>query len=216
MINKAASPPRLLAALMVTGAVVLGLKAVAFAEAETHAAAPEAPKTAPATAASPSASTPEKANACAPSLAEMAGLSTSEVQILQSLGARRQALDQRAADLDTREEMIAAATQRVEERVAELQKLEAHVQQLLGQVDDQEEKRIAGLVDVYQRMRAKDAAAVFDALDDDVLVQVAQRMKQQSLAEIMGKMTPVRATHLTQLLAKRAEIDTSAPAAKPS
>jgi flagellar motility protein MotE (MotC chaperone) len=123
------------------------------------------------------------------------------VQILQSLGTRRTEIDARAKELDTRAELAAAAEKRIEERVAELKRLEAHIQGLLVQVDDAQDKRIASLVDVYQRMRAKDAAAVFDALDDDVLVQVASRMKQASLAEILGKMTPARARELTRLLA---------------
>jgi flagellar motility protein MotE (MotC chaperone) len=44
---------------------------------------------------------------------------------------------------------------------------------------------------------------VFNILEDDVLVQVASRMRQQNLAEIMGRMDPLRARHLTTLLAER-------------
>ncbi|MGE0046897.1 MAG: MotE family protein, partial [Hyphomonadaceae bacterium] len=64
--------------------------------------------------------------------------------------------------------------------------------------------RMAGLVDVYQRMRAKDAATVFDTLDEPTLLQVASRMRQQNLAEVMGRMQPARARRLTQMLAERA------------
>ncbi|MDZ4776964.1 MAG: hypothetical protein SGJ23_09290, partial [Alphaproteobacteria bacterium] len=41
-----------------------------------------------------------------------------------------------------------------------------------------------------------------DALEEDVLVQVASRMRQANLAEIMGKMEPARARRLTILLAQ--------------
>ena len=76
--------------------------------------------------------------------------------------------------------------------------------ELLGRLDEEQERRVNSLVDVYQRMRAKDAAEVFDGLDDDVLVQVASRMRQANLAEVMGRMSPDRARALTQMLADRA------------
>ena len=69
--------------------------------------------------------------------------------------------------------------------------------------------RLRELVGVYERMRARDAAAVFDGLEDDVLVQVASRMRQANLAEVMGQMDPVRARALTQMLADRARPPTS-------
>jgi flagellar motility protein MotE (MotC chaperone) len=208
-----ASPPRLLPALMVTCAVLLGLKAVAFAEGAgegagaTQTAAPSAAPP-PATPATP---TPAAANACAANaFADAAGLSPSEVQVLQALGARREALDSRAAEMDTRQELLAAAERRLEERLAELKRIEARVQALTTAADDTQNQRITQLVDVYQRMRAKDAAAVFDALDQDVLVEVASRMRQANLAEVMGKMNPARARQLTLWLARERGVDVAA------
>jgi flagellar motility protein MotE (MotC chaperone) len=139
------------------------------------------------------------------SFADMAGLSQSEVAILQSLGQRRAQLDQRATEMETRSGLLTAAERRVEERVAELRRLEASVNELLGKLDEEQERRMTGLVDVYQRMRARDAAQVFDGLDDDTLLDVASRMRQQNLAEIMGQMQPVRARELTRMLAARAQ-----------
>lgn len=197
---------RLMPAVMITAAAVLGLKAVAMAEsvAETAAAgqaepptvAPVQPQNAEAGAAA--------AQCQAPTLAEMAGLSQTEVQVLQALGARREALDSRAEQIETQDALMLAAEQRMSERLAELRQLETNVNELLGRLDEAQEQRLASLVDVYQRMRAKDAAAVFDGLDDDVLVQVASRMRQANLAEVMGRMDPARARTLTQMLAARA------------
>ncbi|TPW08275.1 MAG: hypothetical protein FD124_496 [Alphaproteobacteria bacterium] len=200
---KASAAPRLLPALMVTLTVLLGLKAVAFAEGAGE-GAPAANTAPPSPAVTKTGDAPVDANAscAAPSFAETAGLSPSEVQVLQSLGARREMLDQRDAEIDTRQELLAAAERRVEDRLVELKRLEARVQELMGSVDDEQNRRITSLVDVYQRMRAKDAAAVFDALDEEVLVDVASRMRQANLAEVMGKMDPVRARRLTVLLSQ--------------
>lgn len=207
--NRAASV-RLMPAVMVTVAAVLGLKAVAMAEgvAETAGQA-GAEASANHAAPAPQQTAAATAQCEAPTLAEMAGLSQSEVQVLQALSTRRAELEARGEALETQDGLMLAAEQRLSERVAELRALETHVNELLGQLDQVQEQRLRGLVDVYQRMRAKDAAAVFDGLDDDVLVQVASRMRQANLAEVMGRMDPARARALTQMLADRARPPTN-------
>lgn len=199
---------------MATAAALLGIKAVAMAESVAETVAPPAqPRQTADHADAASAGAPATAPQCEiPSLAEMAGLSQSEVQVLQALGARRAELDRRSTEMETQGELMTAAERRLDERLAELRRLEATVNDLLGHLDEAQEQRIASLVDVYQRMRAKDAATVFDGLDDDVLVQVASRMRQANLAEVMGRMNPDRARHLTQMLADRARPPTDGDA----
>jgi flagellar motility protein MotE (MotC chaperone) len=131
------------------------------------------------------------------------------VQVLQALSTRRAELDARGESIETQDGLMLAAEQRLNERLAELRTLETHVNDLLGQLDEAQEHRLASLVDVYTRMRSKDAATVFDGLDDAVLVQVASRMREANLAEVMGRMEPTRARELTQLLADRARPPTS-------
>jgi len=203
---------RLMPAVMVTVAAVLGLKAVAMAEgvAETVAeAGHDQPAAATGGHGETEAPLANTAQCEAPTLADMAGLSQAEVQVLQALGTRRAELDARGEALETQDGLMLAAEQRLSERLAELRALETHVNDLLGQLDESQEQRLASLVDVYQRMRAKDAAVVFDGLEDDVLVQVASRMRQANLAEVMGRMDPDRARALTQMLADRARPPTS-------
>lgn len=201
---------RLLPPVMVTVALLLGLKALGMAEgvaANAQEAGHDQAAPAPAAAQQTAAATPAApaAGQCAePGIAALAGLSQSEVEVLQALQARRVALDQRATAMETQDDLMTAAAQRLDQRIAELHHLQDTVNGLLGQLDQAQEQRIAGLVDVYTRMRAKDAATVFDGLDDATLVQVAGRIRNQNLAEIMGKMQPDRARHLTQMLADRA------------
>lgn len=218
--RKPKKPPqgvRLFPAVMATSAALLGLKAFTMAESLAQTATPEqnppvehaasAPAPAPGANQTPAAAT--SATQCNPTLAQMAGLSQSEVEVLQALGTRRQALDQRATQIETQDDLMTAAERRLDERLAQLHQLETTVNGLLGQLDQAQEQRLTALVDVYQRMRAKDAANVFNGLDDTVMVQVASRMRQANLAEVMGHMTPDRARHLTQMLADRARPPTN-------
>ena len=194
---------RLIPAAMATAAALLALKTVAMAEDVSDATPTAAHAQEHAAPAEDAAAAPS--NQCqALSFADMAGLSQAEVQVLQALQARRATLDQRAAAVETQDDLMLAAERRLDERLVELRRLEATVSDLLGHLDEAQEQRLASLVDVYQRMRAKDAATVFDRLDDGVLVQVASRMRQANLAEVMGRMEPERARALTQMLADRA------------
>ena len=224
---------RLLPVAMATAAALLSVKAVAMAQ-DVAGASHEAPAAAPDASHAPAASAEGQAQAatapapaaCTPGIAELAGLSQSEVEVLQALTARREALDARSSQMDTEGQLMTAAEQRLDQRLTELRRLETTVGQLLGQLDSAQEQRLATLVDVYQRMRAKDAATVFNGLSDQTLVQVAMRMRPQLLAEVMGRMEPARARALTQMLAdqsrppadgaallQRAQNATPAPAA---
>lgn len=134
------------------------------------------------------------------------GLSLAEIQVLESLSERREELDQRASELNMRERLIEAVERRTEERIEELRSLEAHVMDLLLQRDEDEEAQMASLVSVYETMRPKDAATIFEDLDTGILVGVASRMRNARLAPILAEMEPESARDLTILLATRLDI----------
>lgn len=136
-------------------------------------------------------------------LADRSGLSLSELQVLRSLAQRRRDLDARESDLMEREGLLQAAEARVEGRVEELRALETQVETLLGQLDDAEEAQINSLVALYGRMKSDEAARIFAVLDRDVLIDVASRMSDQTLAPIMADMDETDAAALTLELARR-------------
>ncbi|MCU0881255.1 MAG: hypothetical protein MUF14_01145 [Hyphomonadaceae bacterium] len=202
------------------GAVGLGLGGKVALDATNAFAAGEADPAADAAADATAEAAPKTAEAgppmCLPvDLAKEAGISAAEFRLLQALQERRQHLDQRERDVITREGVMTATDQRIQERMAALREVEAGLKTLLGQVDEVEEQRLAGLVEVYEKMKAKDAAAVMEGLDDGTLRSIAQRMKPQLLAAVMAKMTPQRARQLTRMLAEVDEPDLSALASAP-
>jgi flagellar motility protein MotE (MotC chaperone) len=149
-------------------------------------------------------------------LAKEAGISAAEFRLLQSLQERRQTLDSRERDIVTRENVIKAADGRIGERLASLKLVEANIQKLLDQVDEQEAARIAALVAVYEKMKPKDAARIMEGLDEEVLIKIAQRMKTQSMALVLANMTGERARRVTQRLAAIDTPDMSALANAPA
>jgi len=75
--------------------------------------------------------------------------------------------------------------------------LQATIESLIKTYDDQQDAKLMSLVKIYESMKPKDAALIFEELEMDVLLQVAERMKERSLAPIMAKMNPVRAREVT-------------------
>ena len=63
------------------------------------------------------------------------------------------------------------------------------------------------LVKVYESMKPKDAARIFEEIDMEVLLEVAGGMKENKIAAIMANMTPRRAQELTIELADRKAIE---------
>jgi flagellar motility protein MotE (MotC chaperone) len=69
-----------------------------------------------------------------------------------------------------------------------------------------EETGLRGLVRLYEGMRPRDAAAIFDELEMPVLLPIVDRMREARAAPVMAAMRPERARALTAELAKlRAE-----------
>lgn len=128
-------------------------------------------------------------------------LSQSETTVLESLAARREELDRRGKALDTREQLLNAAEKRVEERIAELKEIEARINERLGAQDAENEARLAGVVSMYESMKPKDAARIFERLDMGVLIEVAKRMQPRKLSAVLAAMDPVSAQDLTVELA---------------
>ncbi|HEX6956645.1 MAG TPA: hypothetical protein VF194_01545 [Ferrovibrio sp.] len=127
----------------------------------------------------------------------------SEIELLANLARRRDQLEQRSRELDMRESLLAAAEKRLDERIAALKKLEGSIKQIVQEHDQQEEKNLQGLVKVYENMKPKDAARIFEKLDSNVLLGVAERMKEAKLAAILADMDPAAAQDITVRLATR-------------
>jgi len=130
-------------------------------------------------------------------------ISPAERAILESLQKRRAELDARARELDIREDLLRAAEKRLEGRLAELKDIEARVDEAMQQKDDAEAARFKNLVTMYENMKPKDAAKIFDGLDLKILLQVAREINPRRMSDILAQMSPDTAQRLTAELAAR-------------
>jgi flagellar motility protein MotE (MotC chaperone) len=189
---------RLLPSVMVLGVLVWGLKASDLVHEAYGQASSQASSQAAAISGDPVPANKDYAGGEGDQVA-----SASEVDVMNSLSKRRRELDKREGQLTTQANMIAAAEQRVDAKIAQLKQLQAQITQLLGQRDEAQKAQVTALVKTYSIMKPKDAARIFNNLPDEVLVPVARDMKSDQLALVLASMNPDNAKALTIKLANR-------------
>ena len=131
-----------------------------------------------------------------------ASISDSERAVLLDLRTRRQAIDTKEQSLTAREMVLAAAERRIGERVGELTALQTRLEQLEAGRREREDANWRGLTRTYETMRPRDAAAILGEMEQGVLLQVLDRMKEAKAAQVLAAMPPDRARSATALLAQ--------------
>lgn len=131
-------------------------------------------------------------------------LSAAERAILERLQERRLELDRRARELDMRENMVKEAEARLEARMNELKELEARNGGGGLKREDSDAARFKSLATMYENMKPKDAARIFDRLDIKVLIDMAALINPRRMSDILAQMSPEAAERLTSELANRA------------
>lgn len=132
--------------------------------------------------------------------------SETQKTVLKELKIRRESLDNRESRINQYEALLKVTEKRIQEKIAELDELKKEIEALLGKQSKEEEARLQSLVKIYSGMKPKDAAAIFDNLDMNILLQVVGRMSERKTAPIMASMNIQKAQELTTLLAEQKKL----------
>ena len=135
---------------------------------------------------------------------ERANVPAGERAVLERLQERRQELEARARELEIREGLLKAAEKRIEVRLGELKEQETQLNAVIEKKDEAETARFKGLVTMYESMKAKEAARIFDRLDIKILLDVSTQINPRKMSDILAQMSPEAAERLTVELASRA------------
>ena len=130
-----------------------------------------------------------------------------ERRILEKLSEKRAALDAREKEIEVREALLAVAERQIEAQISKLEVERAAFQAILDENAQAESEDIESLVSAYERMKPRDAAAIFNDLDEDILIPVAAGMRTQALAGALAEMQPEKARYLTKRLAERNAVE---------
>ncbi|WP_439635191.1 MotE family protein [Oceanicaulis sp.] len=143
--------------------------------------------------------------------APRAAPTTAQLGLERRLAERRRTLDQREAELDTREQLLSVAELRVDDRVTELEALRDEVRELLGMLDDRRQEQVDAIVAVYSQLEPDAAARILTSMretDETTLLLVAEQLQTtnaRKFAAVMAEMDPGFAAELTFMLRMRAE-----------
>lgn len=169
-----------------------------------------APATPPAADSKPGpAPAPARSEQTASVPSDTGGFSQTELDVLQKLQERRATLDSRERDIERREALQKAAENQIERKITEMKTLQSTIEGLLRQYNDQEDAKMRSLVKIYENMKPKDAAKIFEQLEMPIMLEVVERMKEQKVAPILAEMDPSKARNLTSELAQRRQMPTA-------
>lgn len=160
------------------------------------------------TPAAPAPKDPPEKTAAAPAMPKLpeemvTSLTQTEIDLLQKLSARREAIDKRERELDMREALTMAAEARLASKAAELDQVQKKIEDLMKLHDEKQAEKLNSLVAIYEKMKPADAARILEGLEMDILIDVLGRMKILRSAPILASMDPVRAREVTAKLAER-------------
>jgi flagellar motility protein MotE (MotC chaperone) len=108
--------------------------------------------------------------------------------------------------------LVEAAEKRLDERTKALEELEAQVNALVDEKQVTEDAGFKAVVSMYENMKPKEAAAIFDTLDLEVLLRVVRAMNPRKMAPILAAMSTKPAEALTTALASKSPTNTVADA----
>lgn len=132
--------------------------------------------------------------------ADLGAEKSSRDALVNRLGDRREALETRERDLKLREELLAAAEKRLKAQIKDLQKQKEDDEGPEGKSGKQSAK---DLVIIYESMKPKDAAKIFNALSINVLFSLATSMNPRKMSAVLAEMDVKAAERLTVEMAAK-------------
>ncbi len=123
--------------------------------------------------------------------------------LLTELLRREDALAKREAALQDKEKALEIASQAVDARLDALHQAEESLRATLAIAERAAESDLTRLTDVYQNMKPKDAAALFETMDPVFAAGFLSRMPPDSAAGVMAGLSPEAAYTISVVMAGR-------------
>jgi len=143
------------------------------------------------------------AGAAALIMPESNHISDAERESLLDLRKIKNRLDDRDKKLSNREQVVVEMEKRAAERIADLEKLETSIQDMLAQEKSINNKKIKRLTAVYEGMKADKAAPVIARMDLLTVVKMFSRMDEKKVGKILSFLQPKLAVKISQALTQK-------------
>lgn len=113
-----------------------------------------------------------------------------------------QALRRKEEELNRREQALNELEKGLDGRLKQLESMEKNVKKMLETADVKKNERLRHLVEVYANMKAKQAAAALERLDQEIAVHILSGMRGRQAGEIMSQMNSDKTAILSEALTR--------------
>lgn len=121
-------------------------------------------------------------------------------EVLDALKSKERALERREKSIDSREEDLHRVEADLQGRLDDLGAMRDELRTLLDQADGAREERVKGLVKMVESMRPAQSASMMTELDDELAVDVLERMNKGKAGKMLAAMNPDKAASLAEQL----------------
>jgi flagellar motility protein MotE (MotC chaperone) len=137
-------------------------------------------------------------------MAERPNSTPADLQLLvNALQDREQLLNQREVQIVDRMKALEIADEALELKLTALVEAEQRLSETLALADGASEGDLSRLTEVYQKMKPKEAAALFEEMAPEFAAGFLGRMRPESAASIMAGLSPKSAYTVSVILAGR-------------
>jgi flagellar motility protein MotE (MotC chaperone) len=124
-------------------------------------------------------------------------------QLLFAIREREMQLEEREKALLDREQLLNTAQIQLKDQIAHLEDVEKRLAETIAMADGAAERDVARLTSVYENMKPKSAAEVFETMDVSFAAGFIARMRPDAAAEVLSAMSTDRAYAITAVMAGR-------------
>ena len=124
--------------------------------------------------------------------------SVEERRILVSIEEQYEKLDQREAELDSRELQLKTLEGEVDKKLVAMQELRTALVKLLDRKAEEEGRRVAELSKIYEKMDPAKAARLIKELDQQLAIKLLIGIKKKTAGQILDNLDARTATKLSQ------------------
>lgn len=124
-------------------------------------------------------------------------------QLLSALRNREQQLNRREVQIEDRMKALEIVDEVIEQKLAALIQAEDRLSATLAMADGASESDLTRLTNVYEKMKPKDAAALFEEMAPEFAAGFLGRMRSAAAANVMAGLSPKTAYTVSVILAGR-------------
>jgi flagellar motility protein MotE (MotC chaperone) len=124
-------------------------------------------------------------------------------EMFENLVEKQKQIKKYEEKLKVKENVIKKSKQDLDEKMTQLNNIKKQVQSLLAEYETKEQQSIGSLVKIYENMKPKEAAKIFEELDMNILLQVISEMPERKSAPILANVSAMRATQISSEFARQ-------------